>query len=249
MSSELPGTPVIGSAPGLASGDSEGSPRPMNLPTHLELPAADGKPVENAFFHPQSSLLTLTPVLDGFHTDGNYFVGADTGIYWRIDKEPLDGCKAPDWFYVPNVPRLLDGEIRRSYVLWEEFGRPLIVIEFVSGDGSEEHDGTPDLGKFWVYENAVAATHYLIWDRVRLRLEAFELWHGRYRPTAANERGRYPVRSMEVEFGIWEGAFMGYRTSWLRAWDRHGRLLPTTQERAETFAARLRELGVDPDSV
>ncbi|MCI0659675.1 MAG: hypothetical protein L0220_01240, partial [Acidobacteria bacterium] len=33
-----------------------------------------------------------------FHPDGNYFIGADTGIFWQIAKEPLEGCKAPDWY-------------------------------------------------------------------------------------------------------------------------------------------------------
>lgn len=90
--------------------------RAVLLPTQFDLPSTDGKPVENAYHHPQSALLTLTltPVLDAFHPDGNYFVGADTGIFWQINKEPLEGCKAPDWYYIPNVPRLLDGDIRRS---------------------------------------------------------------------------------------------------------------------------------------
>ncbi|MCI0703441.1 MAG: Uma2 family endonuclease, partial [Planctomycetia bacterium] len=184
-----------------------------------------------------------------FHPDGNYFIGADTGIFWQIAKEPLEGCKAPDWYYIPNVPRLIHGDIRRSYVLWEEFGRPLIVIEFVSGDGSEERDTTPAKGKFWVYEHAVAATYYLIWDRSGRTLEAYELWRGRYRPIGPNEHARYPIPAMEVEFGIWDGVFLGYQTCWLRAWNREGQLLPTPQERAERLAARLRELGVDPDTV
>lgn len=54
---------------------------------------------------------------------------------------------------------------------------------------------------------------------------------------------------MDVEFGIWDGTFLGYETCWLRAWDRRDRLLATPQERVEKLAARLRELGVDPDTV
>jgi hypothetical protein len=52
--------------------------------------------------------------------------------------EPAErGAEAPDWFYVPDVPPKLDGEIRRSYVLWKEFVAPLIALEFVSGEGVE----------------------------------------------------------------------------------------------------------------
>ena len=260
MSIERPESPFTGLHPSmpthldLPSSDSIGSAESLirpRFPTQFDLPSTDGLPVENAYHHPQSALLTstLTPVLDGFHQDGNYFLGADTGIFWQINKEPLAGCKAPDWYYIPNVPRLLDGDIRRSYVLWEEYGRPLIVIEFVSGDGSDERDASPATGKFWVYEHAVAATHYVIWDRSRRVLEAYELWRGKYRRTEANEHGRYPIPTMEVEFGIWDGTFFGYETCWLRAWDRQGRLLPTPQERADKLAAKLRELGVDPDTV
>jgi hypothetical protein len=33
---------------------------------------------------------------------------------------PEKGVEAPDWFYMANVPPMLDGEVRRSYVLWKE---------------------------------------------------------------------------------------------------------------------------------
>jgi Uma2 family endonuclease len=235
------------------------------MPTHLDLPETDGKPVENAFEHPQSALLSdvLLPVLDRLHPDGHYFVGADTGIYWRNTKEPLEGCKSPDWYYVPNVPRTLDGQLRRSYVLWQELARPLIVMEYVSGDGSEERDATPETGKFWVYERGIGATFYVVWDTPRNHLEVFELVRNRYQTLAPDENGRFWIPAMEVTLGIWSGEYHGYTADWLRGWDRHGRLLPTADERgeaaflqaererqrAERLAAKLRELGVDPDSV
>lgn len=247
-------------------------------PTHLDLPETDGKPVENTYQPYQSALLTgvLTPVLDRLHPDGNYLAAADTGIYWRQTKEPLEGCRAPDWYYIANVPRLLDGEFRRSYVMWQEVISPLLVVEFVSGDGSEEHDQTPNSGKFWVYERAIKASYYLIWDPFRVRLELFELIRGRYHPLTANADGRFPVPELEVEFGVWNGVYQGLPADWLRVWE-NGRLVPTPEElndierqrtehehrraeaekqraeaerlRAEKLAARLRELGVDPDSV
>jgi hypothetical protein len=36
---------------------------------------------------------------------------------------------------------------------------------------------------------------------------------------------------------------------WLRWWDSAGKLLLTGEERAEKLAAKLRELGVDPDEL
>jgi Uma2 family endonuclease len=246
--------------------------------THLDLPETDGKPVENTYQLYQSALLlsVLTPILNRLHPDGNYFAGGDTGIYWRQTKEPLEGCRAPDWFYIANVPRLLDGEFRRSYVMWQEVISPLLVIEYVSGDGSEERDQTPNTGKFWVYERAIKAAYYVIWDPFRSQLEVFELIHGLYRPMMPSAEGRFRILEMDIELGIWNGIYHELPADWLRVWER-GRLVPTSEEqsdlerqraenekqraenekqraenekqRAEKFAARLRELGVDPDSV
>lgn len=259
---------------------------PVEVPSHLDLPETDGKPVENSFEHPQSALLSdvLLPALNRLHPDDNYFVGADTGIYWHHTKpDPLRGCKSPDWYYVPNVPRVLDGLLRRSYVLWQEGVRPLIVMEYVSGDGTEERDQTPFTGKFWVYERGIGATYYLIWEPDASRIEVYELIRGRYQPREADADGRFWIPELEVNLGIWHGEYHGYTADWLRAWDRHGLLLPTAAERAqaqtqradteraraetekqraeteraradtehqraEKLAARLRALGVDPDS-
>jgi Uma2 family endonuclease len=242
------------------------------LPTHLDLPHTDGKPVENAYQPAQSMLLTgsLTPYLDRFHPDGNYFIGSDTGIYWRRTEKPLEGCKVPDWYYIPNVPRLLNGTYRRSYVMWQEFTHPLIVIEYVSGDGSEEKDTTPHTGKFWVYEHAIQASFYAIHDPEREELSVYELVRNQYQPLAATVEGRFRIPSMEVDLGIWHGEYLGYPAAWLRAWDWNGRLIPTPEElveleqqrtvqernraeqernRADKLAARLRELGINPDTV
>jgi Uma2 family endonuclease len=246
--------------------------------SHLELPDTDGKPKENTYQPYQSALLmgVLTPILDRLHPDGNYLAAADNGIYWRRTKAPLEGCRAPDWYYVPNVPRLLDGEFRRSYVIWDEVISPLIVIEYVSGNGSEEHDQTPGTGKFWVYEQAIKASYYVIWDPFRVHLEVFERIRDRYSPRTPGPHGRYHIPEMQVDFGVWNGIYQGLPADWLRVWE-NGRLAPTPEEqndlerqraeherrraetekqraetekqRAEKLAARLRELGVDPDSV
>src|SRR5260370_275591 len=118
------------------------APRPPRLPDHTQLPESDGTVVKNFEELPQSILLTdsIGPVLAKLHPDGQYCIGQDCGIYWNITDPPLDGCRAPDWYYVPNVPPKLHGEKRRSYVLWQELIAPRIILEFVSGDGTEERD-------------------------------------------------------------------------------------------------------------
>src|SRR5262249_5871523 len=143
------------------------------------------------------------------------------------------GSLAPDWFLVLDVPPLLDGQFRRSYVLWQEHEEPLIILEFVSGDGSEERDQTPQTGKFWIYERRIRPTYYGIYEVDPGRIEMYKRGSRRFRQLPANENGRYPIEEIGLELGLWRGSFLGVEVPWMRWWDAQGRLLPTGDERAE----------------
>lgn len=224
---------------------------PTSLPDHTQLPDSDGTFVKNFQDPPQGDLLTdsIQPILQKLHPDGQYCIGRDNGIYWRITEPPEKGAEAPDWFYVPNVPPTLNGEMRRSYVLWQEYVAPLIVLEFVSGNGAEERDKTPVTGKFWVYEQAIRTPYYGIYEAKKAAVEVYQLFRGRYELIPTNERGHYPIEPMGVELGIWQGEYQNVELPWLRWWDNQGNLLLTAEERSQRLAAKLRELGVNPDEV
>lgn len=269
----------------------------LSLPDHRQLPESDGTFVfasraggQNFQEHPQSLLLTssIKPTLDALHPEGDYAVGQDCGIYWRLTDPPEKGAEAPDWFYVAGVPPLLDGERRRSYVMWKEIIVPLIAIEFVSGDGSEERDRTSPLkpiatngssgndspgnafsenkakaGKFWVYEQAIRIPFYAIYEVDKASVEVYELVAQTYQKCLPNERGHYEIGPLGVELGIWQGEYMNQSLPWLRWWDNDGNLLLSgeeradkqqqradeEQQRADRLAAKLRELGINPDEV
>jgi Uma2 family endonuclease len=236
------------------------------LPDHTQLPESDGNFVKNFQEHPQSLLLTdsIVPHLQQLHRDGQYCIGQDSGIYWRLT-EPLErGAEAPDWFYVANVPPTLNGKMRRSYVLWKELVPPVIVLEFVSGDGEEERDTTPYQGKFWIYENMIKAQYYGIFEVQKASVEVYQLGDKGYIKVVPNHRGHYPIQEMGVELGIWRGNFLlDKEIPWLRWWDENGNLLLTGSERAVVesqraqtveqenarLRAQLRALGFDPDAL
>ena len=224
--------------------------RPPTFPDHNQLPSEDGTFVKNFQEHPQSIILTdsIGPILEQIHPDGDYAIGQDCGIYWRETDPPEQGAEAPDWFYVPGVPSLLDGKIRRSYVLWREFISPLIVLEFASGSGKEERDTTSlwesgniektKPGKFWVYEQIIRVPYYGIYEIKRGQLEVYNLVSGVYCLLEPNERGHYPIGKMSIELGLWQGNYQNQNQLWLRWWDKNGNLLLTGSERAELEKGR-----------
>jgi len=218
---------------------------PPAFPDHTQLPESDGTFVKNFQEHPQSLILTdsIGQILQQRHPDGQYAIGQDCGIYWRETEPAEQGAEAPDWFYVPNVPPNIDGQIRRSYVLWREHIAPLIALEFASGNGDEERDRTPlsrteegvvtKPGKFWVYERVMRIPYYGIYQVNNGRLEFYRLIDGYYQLLELNQRGHFPIAPLGVELGLWQGSYQNQTMLWLRWWDEEGNLLLIGDERAQ----------------
>ncbi len=232
-----------------SAGDPQSTPTVdwgSRLPDHTQLPDHDGNFVKNYQEPPQGDLLTdsLLPVLKELHPDGNYCIGRDSGIYWRLPdppETPEKGAEAPDWCYIPNVPATIAGQLRRSYVLWHEPTPPLIAIEFASGNGAEERDQTPIKGKFWVYERAIQIPFYGIYEVMKAQIEVYQLINGRYQKMKPNSRGHYPIEPLRVELGIWQGEYQNQEWPWLRWWDAQGNLLLTGQEWTEQERERAEQ--------
>ena len=226
---------------------------PPAFPDHTQLPDSDGIFVKNFQEHPQSLILTdsIWSIMQARHRDGQYAIGQDCGIYWRETEPAEQGAEAPDWFYVPNVPPNIDGQIRRSYVLWREHIAPLIALEFASGNGDEERDSLRDSfasrtplsrtdeglvtkpGKFWVYERVMRIPYYGIYEINSGRLEVYRLIEGYYQLLELNQRGHFPIASLGIELGLWQGSYQNQTMLWLRWWDEEGNLLLIGDERTQ----------------
>jgi len=76
---------------------------PKTLPDHTQLPESDGTFGNNFQEHPQSILLTdsITSVLQQYHPDGQYCIGQDCGIYWRLTDPPKKEPKHRTGFMSP----------------------------------------------------------------------------------------------------------------------------------------------------
>jgi Uma2 family endonuclease len=220
----------------------------VSLPNHLDLPDTDGLPLENSIEQIQNLLLTdsLLPILNELHPDGQYFIGHDVGIYFYVKPKPVDsqealkGCRAPDWFYVPDVsPVAADGDDRRSYVLKDEdYKVPYLIIEQVSaGEGKTERDRA-DEGKMGIYERKLKTPYYAIFDGFRkktgkAKLEVYRLVNDRYVAQQPDVNGRFLIPKLNVLLGFENQVYANRHRPWLRFYDRAGKLLLGFRERTE----------------
>jgi hypothetical protein len=225
-------------------------PEGILLPTYRDLPCEDGA-MENSFDHAQSALLkdSVLPLLRALHPDGRFCVTHDTAIYFRTVESRRSTAVVPDWCYVPGLPMLVEGDPRPSFLTWEETVLPVLVLEYISREEAGERDRTPETGKFWIYEHIIRPNYYGIYDVRTAHLEVYRpAWSG-FELLRPNDRGRYRIEPLGVELGVWTGDYQGVTLPWLRWFDPDGALLPTGEERADKLAAKLRELGVNPDQL
>ncbi len=188
-------------------------------------------------------------------------IASNLGLVAHVNKKIL--VKAPDWLYVPKVYPVIEGVIRRSYTPYNDGAAVAIVMEFLSEeDGGElSMRSTPPYGKFHFYEQILQVPTYITYDPYEVNLEVRYLQDGRYVVQPANTQGQVWIPQLELYLGIWSGERLGQTMNWLRWWDKSGNLLlwsseqaqqerqraETEHQRAERLAAKLRELGIDPD--
>ena len=183
-------------------------------------------------------------------------IGSNFGLVASVNSRTI--VKAPDWFYAPKVYPISEEFTRRSYTPNLE-GEPVaIVMEFLSETEGGELSirATPPYGKLYFYERILQVPTYVIYDPAVPSLEVRCLQNDRYVLQEVNAQGQVWIPELELFLGIWSGKRLGQSMNWLRWYDRSGKLLLWSAEqveqerqRAEILAAKLRELGVNPDAL
>ncbi|MDJ0602060.1 MAG: Uma2 family endonuclease [Crocosphaera sp.] len=210
------------------------------LPSAEDLPDSDDTPVDNELhiLIPQVLQIILATLWSD-RTD--WYFGINMGIYYNPEK-PTDVI-VPDGFLSIGVPRIIDSDLRLSYVLWDEQVIPTMILEVVSqtrrGEYTEKKEDYAKMG----------VLYYLIYNPLRKRkprLEVYQLNNGEYELLAGE-----PVCLSEIGLGIGKemGVYQGVEIEWLYWYDQQGKRYLTPQEKAEKLEEKLRELGIDPNEL
>lgn len=222
----------------------------------------DGEPLESNRHRVAMNLL-ICSLKHHWAERNDYFTGGNMFVYYSSKQAKNRDFKGPDFFVVLDVE---NDPTRQGWVVWDENGRyPDVIIELLS-DSTE----TQDLGeKKRLYEQVFKTKDYFVFHPFKVNsLQGWSLDnHQIYQPITPNQEGRLWSETLGLWVGIWNGVVEDDNHSWLRFYDRDGNvvLLPAEaekqradveqqradaeQQRAERLAAKLRELGEDPDSI
>lgn len=219
----------------------------QNLPTSEELPCSDDTPVDNEDQNllPNVLLFLLNSI---WAQRLDWYFGVDMAVYHTTGLNPRVPV-VPDAFLSVGVERKKGGKSRRSYVMWEEQQIvPILTLEMVSHKPGEEYDQ-----KLAIYAQ-LGVLYYVIynpefWQRDRhLPFEVYKLVNGLYQLQIGE-----PFWMPEVGLGIGRNqTIFGNIPQEQLAWfdqngDRYLSEAEIERQRREQLAARLRELGEDPD--
>ena len=223
------------------------------LPSSAELPDSDDTPVDNELQDLMPGLLKLI-LANIWKTRMDWFFGVDMGVYYDPDEPAI----VPDGFLSLGVERIVDEELRLSYVIWEENNiAPMFVLEVVSKTYRGEYGAKKER-----YQQ-LGVLYYAVYSSQQRRkspLEIYRLIDGEYVLQSGN-----PVWMPEIGLGLGreKESYQGITREWLYWYSQAGDRYPTPDERAETAEQRaetaeqqlqdllkkLKGRGIDPNTL
>ena len=178
----------------------------------------------------------------------DFYASGNLTIYYSSQQLKSRDFRGPDFFVVLGVER----RPRKSWVVWEEGGRtPNVIVEILSDSTADVDRGI----KKQIYQDILKVNDYFWFDPETLEFVGFHLVEGQYQSLEPNPQGWLWSQQLQL--------FLGVDQEKLRFFDPEGQLVPTleevaeserqqkelAQQRAERLAAKLRELGVDPENI
>ncbi len=140
---------------------------------------------------------------------------------------------------------------RKSWVVWGGGGKtPNLIVEILSESTAEVDRGL----KKQIYQDILRTPDYFWFDPETLEFAGFHLVDGSYQPLQPNAQDRLWSQQLQL--------YLGIHAQKLRFFTPEGQILPTlaevveeerqqkelAQQKAERLAAKLRELGIDPNA-
>ncbi len=208
----------------------------------------DDTPVENLFSEREQRLLaeSLYASWPGPGEGRPFLAMTNVGLFFALTEPP----------YVPDALVSLDvrppdnpfPKKNRSYFVWEYRKPPEIVVEIVSNrKGGELTDKLAGYARIGIPFYIVHDPELLLSDRTLYVFERRGLDYAEIPPDT--------LPGIGLGVTLRDGVYQGMQGTWLRWIDAEGSLLLTGEERAEqerrradALAAKLRELGIDPES-
>lgn len=208
---------------------------------------SDEPPLET-YLHLQQMLLLLKCLDWHWQDRTDYFAAGNLTIYYSMRQRKSEDFRGPDFFVVLDTEK----RPRKSWTIWEEDGKyPNVIVELLSDSTAEVDRGL----KKQLYQDTFRTPEYFWFSPDTLEFEGHVLVRGSYEAIAPNPQGH--LWSAELNL------FLGVQDQLLRFWDKAGELVQTPEEsaqqahqnaqqlqrRSDRLAQKLRELGVDPDTV
>ncbi|MBD2209799.1 Uma2 family endonuclease [Nostoc linckia FACHB-104] len=178
----------------------------------------------------------------------DFYVSGNITIYYSPRQRKSEDFRGPDFFVVLGTER----KPRKSWVLWEEDGKyPNVIIELLSDSTALTDKGL----KKQIYQDTFRTPEYFWFDPQHLEFAGFVLVAGNYQAIEANAQGWLWSQQL--------GLYLGVEQEKLRFFTAEGQLVVTPEElaeqeqqraeqekqRSDRLAAKLRELGIDPDNI
>ena len=191
----------------------------------------------------------------------DFYASGNLTIYFSPQQITTRDFRGPDFFVVLGT----ENRPRKSWVLWAEEGKyPHVIIELLSNSTAKVDREF----KKQLYQNTFRTPEYFWFHPDTLEFAGFSLMGGNYQPIEPNTSGWLWSQQLELWIGVHQ--------SKLRFFSCDGQLILTPEERAiaerqqrelaqqkaETerqqrelpqqqvakLLARLKELGIDPDT-